>query len=311
MSPYVLPRRSANAQRPRLPETGTDAVCVVLSGAGRLVPSGLDRSSIAAWIAAPIGGVPLARRIVEPLVGLGVRVLDVVSDRAAPAFAAAVNGGPVFGMCAGVIDSAESVAVGDRALVVMPVHGIVHADLAGAMRAADAAGGWAIIPLLGDDGSSAVVVCASAKSVRTPGLCGAADAAAVELAAAEAGATLVRMPAGRFLRTDSPVALRHAAQTALEPEWVGSRAIGTWAGRVLVGSRARLGRETIVGGTCAVGEESFVAQGAEIGDGAVIGARCYVGVGSLVRDSVVLDSSEVQAGEIVEGVVRIGTRDLR
>lgn len=305
--------RGSTARRPVVVEAPADAPCVVVTGARRLVPEGLDRPSIAAWLAAPIGGVALARRVLEPLLGLGVRVVEVVSDRAAPAFASAVNGGSCFGIVAGVIDSAEAVSANDRPLVVLPCSGIATADLADALRAADSGDGdrWAIVPLLGDDGTRSVAVVAGRNAPKTPLLKDDLTEEHVRASAVALGVQLVRREWGRFHRTDSPVALRHVAQAAISGSWRGGSPIGTWQGPVLVGARARLGRETSGGGTAAVGEESFVAQGAEIGDGAVIGVRCYVGPSALVRDAVILDGSEVRPGETVEGVVRCGTRDLR
>lgn len=314
MSPFDTTLRAPRRTRPALPDPAlvrADAPCVVITGANRLVPQGLDRPSIAAWLAAPIAGVPLARRVLEPVVGLEVSVLDVISDRAAPAFASAVNAGPCFGMCAGVIDSAESVSVGERPLIVLPCVGVYVGDIGPAVREPAPVGGWAVIPLRGDDGSRAVVVVASAESPKEPLLRGVLDIHTVEAAAQDLGIPCVRRAAGRYLRTDSPVALRHAAQTALREDWTGGQAIGVRRDAVLVGARAWIGRETLTGAAAAIGEESFVSIGAEIDDGAVIGARCYVGPGAVVRDAVLLDGAEVAPGEIVEGVVRIRTRDVR
>ncbi len=205
-----------------------------------LAPLGLTRHERELWLRAPIGGEPLFRRLVEPLVRLGISSLPLFGSVLAEDLARLLERSPCFGI--------RAVSLPDP----LPSHG---------------------------PGSGFV-------------------------------ASLPDLAGSAFRSLDKPASLMELARRGLYVLAGLAPPAGSWRGSLLLGARSRVGKRVLVTGRAAVGRDSLVRGRTVLGPDTVIGRHCFVGAGARLESCVLLDGSTVRPGEVLEGVVRLGTRDL-
>jgi len=283
----------------------------------RLAPPGLHDDEVHAWLSAPIGGEPLYRRLLEPLVGLSVASLEVEDGRVGATLVRILERRPCFGLTAVLSGRRPAPTLPDAATLVLPGDGLIEARADDVVRATLAAGrgaggrgAVAICPLGCEEGRGPALV-AIAPGVTLDAAVGARPSSETAIAFARRAGLAVSVRAGGRLRSvNTPERLRALARGAAEGALPAISPAGHREGSLLSGPGAEVARGVRAEGTVAVGGGSLVAAGARLGPGAIIGEGCYVGAGAVVEDAVLLDGCEVAPGERVQGVVRGPRRDL-
>jgi hypothetical protein len=261
------------------PMTSIACTDVVLERLHSLLPTGLGRGDVEAWLRAPLAGAPLCRRLVEPILALQPRRVRLRGGPVAEALKSALEREGCFGLEL-VLDERS-----DLGAWRLPGDGLLDLDVD--LGLPDLLTRPERVQALPGD--------------RTPGLGVPFSERRVPLGGPE-GELLVRL--------DTSAGLRRAALGVLTGAIGPYPSAGTLRGDALVAREARIHPTVHTSGACAVGAGSFVAPGAWLDEGAIVGRDCYVGPGARVSDSVLLDGARAEAGEVVEGVVRSRSSDL-
>lgn len=267
---------------------------VRLTGLERLAPEGLTSEDFEAWLTAPIAGEPLYKRILGVL--LPLRILELVLERgpASDAVLALFRERPIYNLRARMAKHLHPVSPEDAATLVVPVGGLLEADLAGLVARGFRRGRIERTP-----------VNLPGQEMRRHEIVFLPPGRSAEEFDPESPATDVYSPAPPILRpTDSSVALRELSQRALEGDLQPVIPVGEWRDGLLLGEGARVDPGVRVVGKAAVGAESVVEAGVVLGPGAVVGERCHVDRGAHVTHSIVLDGSRVRERERLLGLVQ-------
>lgn len=263
---------------------------VVLQNIQSLAPTELWDPDLWAWLAAPIGGEPLYRRLLESLVGVPVSRLELRDGRAARILQRILTENPCYGLEPHLVPTEGPLEPYQHGTLVVDSRGVLQVDLGELVERGQRTGKPQL--LAGGVGFRADEL--GSVSWYPP------DATAKETIDGDDRMT----SEGMFLPTDSAEALRELAVLALEGDLVNHQVAGTFSGNTLVGPRADISGEAVTSGAVAVGAESIVGKRAILGHGTVLGVDCYVGADAVVMGSVILDGTIVGRGErIVDAVV--------
>lgn len=266
---------------------------VRLSGLADLAPADLDEGDFHAWLTAPIAGEPLYKRTLQVLLPLRIVELVLEPGPVGEAVLRLFEERPIYNLQARMASHAHAVSPDNVATLVVPVGGLLEADLAGLQARGDA----------------------SCRIERTP----------VSLPLQEGRrAEIVYLPAGRsaeeidkgtppqddytqippILRaTNHSVALRETAQRALENDLQAFPPVGSWREDLLLGSGAEVHPTARVIGKAAVGTGSIVGPGVVLGHGAIVGEGCRIGDNVHLTHTMVLDGTVLDPGTRLLGLV--------
>jgi len=281
--------------------TSETPIRVRLTRLADVAPAGLEGDDFLAWLCAPIAGEPLYKRTLQVLLSLRIHELVLEPGPVSEAVLALFEDRPIYNLRARMAPTAQAVSPEHAATLVVPVGGLLEADLAGLQSRGER----------------------SERLERTPVSLPSQDGRRVEIvylppghSAAEIDETTPATddytPAPPILRpTGSSVALREVAQRALEGDLAAFAPIGTWHDDLLVGEGAEVARSVRVIGKAAVGAGSVVEDDMILGHGAMIGEGCTVGRGARLTHAMVLDGSRVPAGASLLGLVHVPSgRDI-
>ncbi len=277
------------------PTPSEKPIRVRLSGLADLAPTDLEEDDFHAWLTAPIAGEPLYKRTLEVLLSLSIAELVLEPGPVGEAVLRLFEERPIYNLKARMAAHAMAASPEDIATLVVPVGGLLEADLAGLQRRGDESG----------------------KIERTP----------VSLPLQEGRrAEIIYLPAGHsadeidfdqpaldeytqvppILRaTNHSVALRETAQRALENDLQAFPPVGTWRQDLLLGEGAEVHPSVRIIGKAAVGAGSIVGPRTVLGHGAIIGEGCKIGENVHLTHAMVLDGTVIEAGSRLLGLVRL------
>lgn len=268
---------------------------VRLTNLAGLAPADLGQRSFRAWLTAPIAGEPLYKRTLGVLMPL--RILELVLEPGAvgETVLELFEQRPIYNLKARMARHPQAVSPEHAATLLVPLGGLLEADLPGLVARGQRAG----------------------RTQRTPVGLPSPEAKKLEIVYLPPGhsaadfdptspATDVYSPAPPILRpTAKSVSLRELGQRALEGDLGSITPAGPLEDGLLVGKGAEVDASVRVVGKAAVGAGSHVGPGVVLGPGAVIGEGCRVGSGAHVIHSMVLDGCHVEERERLLGVVRL------
>lgn len=281
------PRKTSHARPGTRGSTDLPRVTVVLSGVDDLAPADAPVDLIDAWLAAPVGGLPLHHRLLETLHGLDVREVRVSGRRVAHRLVALCEREPALGLDV-VLDDGRLWCPRDEAVLRLPAGGLPRVDTRALLRRAVR------------DGAATGRLLATRGTVSATARIGGAQWTPPPSRAIE----------GRLWDTSTPESLRRTARAALLGDIRELDVAGELVGDVLVGARAHVDPFVRVGGPSAIGDGSHASARVQLGYGAVVGRRVYLHEGAVIDDAVVLDDTDVRPGDVVRHEVRFGGLSL-
>ncbi len=285
----------------------TGATRVLIYGVDDMVPSVLEESEKRAWLATPLAGAPLYRRLLEPLVGLNVQELDILNTGpAARALAELMALRGYFGTRPTLVNPSDVHAMNIEHMLLYPgnVVSFDTADLRSRLMSAFSQRGRAAVLRMVERGGSgeAVLVAGPASLFLRPELLDAPSFECARDIARSGDDASVVFDTVRVYRPDTPARLVDLSRAALTEKLFSP--VGEYFNGVLIGPRAKICKGAVLDGAAAVGAESYIAPSAMLCEGSIVGEDCYIGEGALVSDAVVLDGAHVEPGEFVLSVVR-------
>ncbi len=275
------------------PSAADRALDVRLREVDGLVPEHLadDPVAIREWLRAPIAGVPVYQRLLEPLAGLPIAHLQITGGLVAETFVTMLRERATFGIVPDADVLPRAVEEGERATTVdLPGWALLDVDLRGLLEGFDAEDVAAFV-LEAPEGHVHEIIRIGPRGVAPRIL-------------SEA------VPIGQILPVDSAFALWTASRMVLEGDCDFLKPFGSLRGDLLCGGRATIGRDVKVSGVAAVGDESHVSRSVHLGHGAIVGRSCFVGDGAALRDCIVLDDCLVAPGESLRQVLRTARGDV-
>ncbi len=276
--------------------TTTNSIRVRLTGLDDLAPDSIKGEDFRAWLTAPIVGEPLYKRILSVLLPLSIQELVLEPGPVSDAVLSLFEERPIYNLRARMAPSATAASPEHTATLVVPVGGLLEADLLGLQRRGEQTGRIERTP------------------VHLPGQ------------TVRPKPEIIYLPPGRsqdeinpdqapsdpcsqvppILRpTDTSVYLRELALRTLEDDLAGLTRSGEMRDGVLCGEDAQLGDGIRVVGNVAIGARSRAGNGCVLGPGAVVGEDCVLGENVHIIHSIVLDGSKVEAGDRLLGLIRL------
>ena len=268
---------------------------VRLSGLADLAPADLDEGDFHAWLTAPIAGEPLYKRTLQVLLPLQIVELVLEPGPVGEAVLRLFEERPIYNLQARLAAHAHAVSPEDVATLVVPVGGLLEADLAGLQSRGDA--GTRIertpvsLPL--QEGRRAEII------YLPPGH------SEEEIDTSQPAMDEYTQVPPILRATNHSVALRETAQRALENDLEAFPPVGEWKEDLLLGEGAEVHPTARVIGKAAVGAGSVVGPGVVLGHGAMIGEGCEIGQGVHLTHTMVLDGTKLEPGTRLLGLVRL------
>jgi hypothetical protein len=275
--------------------TTESPIRVRLSDLASLAPADLDEGDFHAWLTAPIAGEPLYKRTLQVL--LPLRIVELVLDPGpvGEAVLRLFEERPIYNLQARMAAHAHAVSPEDVATLVVPVGGLLEADLAGLQGRGDAGTGIERTPV-----SLPLQEGRRAEIVYLP-----AGHSAEEIDKTHPPQDDYT-PVPPILRaTNHSVALRETAQRALENDLQAFPPVGTWREDLLLGDGAQVHPTARVIGKAAVGAGSVVGPNVVLGHGAIVGEGCMIGEGVRLTHTMVLDGTVLDPHTRLLGLVRL------
>jgi len=277
-------------------EDEPNSIRVRLTGLNDLAPDSISGGDFRAWLTAPIVGEPLYKRILSVLLPLSIQELVLEPGPVSDAVLTLFEERPIYNLRARMALSARAASPEHTATLVVPVGGLLEADLLGLQRRGEQ----------------------TRRIERTPvHLPGQTTRPKPEI---------IYLPPGRrqdeidvnqapsdpcsqvppIMRpTDTSVYLRELTLRTLEGDLASLVPTGEMRDGILFGPDAEVAPGVRVVGNVAIGARSRVATGCVLGPGAVAGEDCVLGANSHVIHSIVLDGCVVPPGERLLGVIRL------
>ena len=277
-------------------EDEPNSIRVRLTGLNDLAPDSISGEDFRAWLTAPIVGEPLYKRILSVLLPLSIQELVLEPGPVSDAVLTLFEERPIYNLRARMALSARAASPEHTATLVVPVGGLLEADLLGLQRRGEQ----------------------TRRIERTPvHLPGQTTRPKPEI---------IYLPPGRrqdeidvnqapsdpcsqvppIMRpTDTSVYLRELTLRTLEGDLASLVPTGEMRDGILFGPDAEVAAGVRVVGNVAIGARSRVATGCVLGPGAVAGEDCVLGANSHVIHSIVLDGCVVPSGERLLGVIRL------
>ena len=268
---------------------------VRLSGLADLAPADLDEGDFHAWLTAPIAGEPLYKRTLQVLLPLRIVELVLEPGPVGEAVLRLFEERPIYNLKASLAAHAHAVSPEDVATLVVPVGGLLEADLAGLQARGDA--GTRIerrpvsLPL--QEGRRAEVI------YLPPGH------SEEEIDRGQPAVDEYTKVPPILRATNHSVALRETAQRALENDLEAFPPLGDWKADLLLGKKTQVHPTARVIGKAAVGDGSVIGPGVVLGHGAIIGEGCELGEGVHLTHTMVLDGTVIEPGTRLLGLVRL------
>lgn len=268
---------------------------VRLSGLADLAPADLDEGDFHAWLTAPIAGEPLYKRTLQVLLPLRIVELVLEPGPVGEAVLRLFEERPIYNLKASLAAHAHAVSPEDVATLVVPVGGLLEADLAGLQARGDA--GTRIertpvsLPL--QEGRRAEVI------YLPPGH------SEEEIDTSQPAVDEYTKVPPILRATNHSVALRETAQRALENDLEAFPPLGEWKADLLLGKNTQVHPAARVIGKAAVGDGSVIGPGVVLGHGAIIGEGCELGEGVHLTHTMVLDGTVIEPGTRLLGLVRL------
>jgi len=268
---------------------------VRLSGLSDLAPADLDEGDFHAWLTAPIAGEPLYKRTLQVLLPLRIVELVLEPGPVGEAVLRLFEERPIYNLKARLAAHAHAVSPEDVATLVVPVGGLLEADLAGLQARGDA--GTRIertpvsLPL--QEGRRAEVI------YLPPGH------SEEEIDQGQAASDDYTQVPPILRATNHSVALRETAQRALENDLEAFPPVGEWKTDLLLGRNAEVHPTARVIGKAAVGAGSIIGPGVVLGHGAIVGEGCELGQNVHLTHTMVLDGTVIEPGTRLLGLVRL------
>jgi transferase family hexapeptide repeat protein len=277
------------------PTPSETPIRVRLSGFADLAKGDLEEQDFLAWLTAPIAGEPLYKRTLQVLLSLRIAELVIDPGPVGDAVLRLFKERPIHNLKARMAPTEVAISPKDIATLVVPVGGLLEADLAGLQARGEQAGRIERTPvsLPLQEGRKIEIVYLppghSAEEIDT-----------------SMPATDIYAPAPPILRaTNHSVALRETAQRALEHDLEAFPPVGEWKRELLLGKGAEVHPTVRIIGKAAVGSGSVVGPRVLLGHGAMIGEGCRIGEGTHLTHTMVLDRTEIEPNTRLLGVVRL------
>ncbi|MDA1267216.1 MAG: hypothetical protein O2816_19210 [Planctomycetota bacterium] len=277
------------------PTVKESPIRVRLSGLADLAPADLDEVDFHAWLTAPIAGEPLYKRTLQVLLPLRIAELVLEPGPVGEAVLRLFEQRPIYNLKARMAPTAHATSPENMATLVVPVGGLLEADLAGLQARGEA--GVRIertpvsLPL--QEGRRAEIV------YLPPGH------SAEEINPGEPALDEYTYVPPILRATNHSVALRETAQRALENDLQAFPPVGEWREDLLLGNGAEVHPSVRVIGKAAVGAGSVVGPAVVLGHGAMVGEGCKIGSGAHLTHAMVLDGTEVTADSRLLGLVHL------
>lgn len=276
------------------PKTNPETpIRVRLSGLAHLAPADLDEGDFQAWLTAPIAGEPLYKRTLQVLLPLRIAELVLEPCPVGEAVLRLFEERPIYNLKARMASHEHAVSPNDVATLVVPVGGLLEADLGG-------------LQARGDSGN---------RIERTPVSLPLQEGRKAEIVYLPAGRSAEEIESGTppqddytmmppILRaTSHSVALRETAQRALENDLQAFPPVGDWREDLLLGPGAKVHPTARIIGKAAVGAGSVVGPGVVLGHGAIVGEGCKIGDDVHLTHTMVLDGTALDPGTRLLGLV--------
>lgn len=275
------------------PKTADTPIRVRLAGFADLAPADLDETDMRAWLTAPIAGEPLYKRALQVLLPLRIAELVLEPGPVGEAVHRLFQERPIYNLKARMAPDELARSPEDIATLVVPVGGLLEADLAGLQARGDRSGRIERTPV-----SLPLQEGRQVEIVYLPPGHGAEEIDRSQSASDE----YTRLPP--VLRaTNHSVGLRETAQRALENDLEPFPPVGEWHEDLLLGKGAEVHSLARVIGKAAVGAGSVVGPRVVLGHGAMVGERCRVEEAAQLTHAMVLDGTAVPAGKKLLGTV--------
>jgi hypothetical protein len=277
-------------------ENSPNSIRVRLTGLNDLAPDSISGGDFRAWLTAPIVGEPLYKRILSVLLPLSIQELVLEPGPVSDAVLTLFEERPIYNLRARMAPSKQAASPEHTATLVVPVGGLLEADLLGLQRRGEQTHRIERTP------------------VHLPGQ------------TTRPKPEIIYLPPGRrqdeidkdqppsdpcsqvppIMRpTDTSVYLRELALRTLEGDLASLVPAGEMRGGILCGPNATVTPGVRVVGNVAVGARSRTSTGCVLGPGAVIGEDCTLEANTHVIHSIVLDGCTVAEGERLLGVIRL------
>ena len=276
-------------------------VRVRLIGLAELAPADLRGPDFRSWLTAPIAGEPLYKRVLQALLPLRILELVLEPGPAGETILDLFQERPIYNLRARMARHPHAVSPADAATLVVPMGGLLEAELAGMVARGARSGRVERTPVnvTGPDSTRRAEIL-----FLPPGH----SDEEVDVSSPPEDDYL---PVPPILRpTDSSVALRELAQRALEGDLGTIHPVGTWHDDLLLGEGAVVDPQARTIGKTAVGAGSRIEARAVLGPGAIVGENCIVRSGAHLTHAMVLDGSEVGAGLRLLGGVWVPSGEL-
>ncbi len=257
-----------------------------LQGLDQLFPREVSESELGPWLAFPLAGDAMWRRLLALFVGTTVTEVLVEDTPAGRTLVGLAAARPSYDLPAQT-RSAAAFEAHRGATWLVTADAYLEANLVRLERSVET------------DGRSIAVSAGSAggRIVYSSEPC-----SVDEIAARTSGAPIAP-PFPSVALGGATEWLALSRKTLTDPAWSADPQ-GVNIGGVLFGPRSVVHRQAIIKPPVAIGAGSSVGPKAVIGPGAVIGAGCFVGEGARVRNAVLLDGMRLRPGERVEKAVR-------
>ncbi len=261
----------------------------------------LEEDDFLAWLTAPIAGEPLYKRTLQVLLPLRIAELVIDPGPVGEAVLRLFEQRPIHNLKARMAPTAHAVSPRDIATLVVPVGGLLEADLGGLQARGERAD----------------------RIERTPVSLPLQDARRIEIVYLPPGHSQEEInpaepaqddytPAPPILRTtNTSVGLRETAQRALENDLQAFPPVGKWRDDLLLGPGAEVHPSVRVIGRAAVGAGSVVGPDVVLGHGAIVGEECRIEERVHLTHTMVMDGTRIPAGTRLLGLVRVPSgRDI-
>lgn len=291
-----MPSSSTHPRIPSSNEGENEApIRVRLSGLADLAPADLDEKDFHAWLTAPIAGEPLYKRTLQVLLPLRIVELVLEPGPVGEAVLRLFEERPIYNLKARMAPGEFAASPEDVSTLVVPVGGLLEADLAGLQRRGMMGNRIERTPvsLPLQEGRRAEII------YLPPGR------SAEEIDFGDPPADEYTMVPPILRATNHSVALRETAQRALENDLEAFPPLGEWREELLLGEGATVDPSVRVIGKAAVGAGSKIGSRVVLGHGSIVGEGCVIGDGTHLTHAMILDGTVLEPNTRLLGLVHM------